>query len=236
MSFGIALTSVFENFSQINLIENTIFIFMTVLSAIVLGLLVVFFYSMVNKGVNFSFEFTLTLIAVSAVIAMIISVIGTNIASAFSLAGLMSIVRFRSLQQKTSDIAFIFISMAAGVACGVGLVVAGLVFVIFIGIVVDIYALVASKVRKESRLLRICVPESESFDKQFDEILDKYTSSYDLRRVRLVSAGTVLEISYLINYPKATKVEDLIRDIREKNSNFNVVLTFVDDTSTADVL
>lgn len=233
MNFSTAFSSVMENIKQVNLLENTIYITICVLSALALGLLVVLFYGVVNRGVNFTFEFTLTLIAVSGVIALIISVIGTNLASAFSLAGLMSIVRFRSLQQKSSDIAFIFVSMAAGVACGMGLIVTGLVFVLVIGIVIDVYTLVSLSVRKEARLLKICVPESASFDKQFDDILSKHTASYDLRRVRLISAGTVLEISYAISIPRNAKMETMLSEIRERNSNFNVVITYIEDVTEA---
>lgn len=233
MDFSTALSSVTQSIREINLLENTLYLSMCVLMALALGLLITLFYAVVNRGVNFTFEFTLTIIAVSGVIALIISVIGTNLASAFSLAGLMSIVRFRSLQQKSSDIAFIFIAMAAGVACGMGLFVSGLVFVLIIGIVIDAYTLIIINLKKETRLLKICVPESASFDKQFDDVLSKYTSSYDLRRVRLISAGTILEISYAISIGKNTKMENLLSEIRERNSNFNVVITYVEDVSEA---
>jgi|GEM_PF-736943 len=231
MDFGTAFSSVMENIKQVNLLENTIYVALCVLTALGLGLLVTLFYGVVNRGVNFTFEFTLTLIAVSGVIALIISVIGTNLASAFSLAGLMSIVRFRSLQQKSSDIAFIFISMGAGVACGMGLIVPGLVFVLVIGIIIDVYTLLSIGFRKESRLLKICVPEAASFDKQFDDVLSKHTASYDLRRVRLISAGTVLEISYAIAIPRGAKMETMLSEIRERNSNFNVVITYIEDVA-----
>jgi uncharacterized membrane protein YhiD involved in acid resistance len=234
MDFGTAFSSVIDNFKQINMLENSISITLSVLCAIGLGLLVVLFYNFINRGSNFSFEFTLTLVTVAGVIAMIISVIGTNIASAFSLAGLMSIVRFRSLQQKTSDIAFIFISMAAGVACGVGLIAPGVVFVIIIGIIVDAYTLISRKFRRENKMLVICVPESESRDKQFDDILKKYSSSFNLHRVRLTNAGTVMELSYVVSLNPSVKTEEMLSEIRERNSNFNVMLTYVEDATVRD--
>ena len=157
---------------------------------------------------------------------MIIAVIGTNIASAFSLAGIMSIVRFRSLQQKTSDIAFLFVAMAAGLTAGLGLLLPALAFVVLTGVLLNLYVFLAGRVKPETRLVKICVPESMSFDGQFDEVLKKHTLSYDLKRVRLISSGTVMELAYTVNLKDLSGVSALLSDIREKNSNFNVVLMY----------
>jgi len=69
----------------------------------------------------YSQNFTLTLILIPAVIAVIILLVGSNVARAFSLAGAFSIARFRSAAGDPKDIAYVLFSMAAGLACGTGL-------------------------------------------------------------------------------------------------------------------
>ncbi len=220
------IAGVFGSLGQVNTGAVLFDIILTTLASMALGVLITLFYAYMNRKKGFTLEFSVTIIAISSVIAMIIAVIGTNIASAFSLAGIMSIVRFRSLQQKTSDIAFLFVAMAAGLTAGLGLLLPALAFVVLTGVLLNLYVFLAGRVKPETRLVKICVPESMSFDGQFDEVLRKHTLSYDLKRVRLISSGTVMELAYTVNLKDLSGVSALLSDIREKNSNFNVVLMY----------
>lgn len=220
---------VLGSLGQINTGAILIDIILTALASVALGVLITLFYAYMNRKKGFSLEFAVTVVAICSVIAMIIAVIGTNIASAFSLAGIMSIVRFRSLQQKTSDIAFIFIAMATGLTIGLGLIVPALAFVVLIGLLLNVYTIAAGRVKPETRLLKICVPESMSFDGQFDDILKKHTLTYDLKRVRLISSGTVMELAYTVTMRGLDGAGALISDVREKNQNFSVVLMYEAD-------
>ena len=220
------IAGVFGSLGQVNTGAVLFDIILTTLASMALGVLITLFYAYMNRKKGFTLEFSVTIIAISSVIAMIIAVIGTNIASAFSLAGIMSIVRFRSLQQKTSDIAFLFVAMAAGLTAGLGLLLPALAFGVLTGVLLNLYVFLAGRVKPETRLVKICVPESMSFDGQFDEVLRKHTLSYDLKRVRLISSGTVMELAYTVNLKDLSGVSALLSDIREKNSNFNVVLMY----------
>ena len=220
------IAGVFGSLGQVNTGAVLFDIILTTLASMALGVLITLFYAYMNRKKGFTLEFSVTIIAISSVIAMIIAVIGTNIASAFSLAGIMSVVRFRSLQQKTSDIAFLFVAMAAGLTAGLGLLLPALAFVVLTGVLLNLYVFLAGRVKPETRLVKICVPESMSFDGQFDEVLRKHTLSYDLKRVRLISSGTVMELAYTVNLKDLSGVSALLSDIREKNSNFNVVLMY----------
>jgi len=223
------LAGLFQSLGQVNTGATVLDISLTALISVLIGVLIVLFYVFLNRHRGFSVEFSVTIIAICSVIALIIAVIGTNIASAFSLAGIMSIVRFRSLQQRPSDIAFIFIAMATGLTIGLGLIVPALAFVIIVGVLLNVFAIVAAKYKKEVRLLKISVPESMSFEGQFDEVLKKYTTAFDLKRVRLISAGTVMEISFVVTMRGMEKKDEFLNAIREKNNNFNVVLMYDED-------
>ena len=226
---GDIIGGVLNNLKEINTGAILTDIILTTIISIAIGVLITLFYAYMNRKKGFSLEFAVTIVAICSVISMIIAVIGTNIASAFSLAGIMSIVRFRSLQQKTSDISFIFVAMATGLTIGLGLIVPAIAFVVLIGVLLNVYSIVATKVRPETRLLKICVPESMSFAGQFDDVLKKHTVTYDLKRVRLISSGTVMELAYTITLPNLNGIDALISDVREKNQNFNVVLMYEAD-------
>ena len=222
-------TGVAESVGSINTGAIVVDVLITLLISVGLGIIITAFYGFMNRKKGFAPEFAVTIIATSAAISLIIAIIGTNIASAFSLAGIMSIVRFHSLQQKTSDIAFLFVAMAAGLTTGLGLFLPALVFVLIIGFLLDLFAEVLVKVRPETRLIKICVPESMSFAGQFDDVLKAHTTTYDLKRVRLISSGSVMELSYTVTLRDLSDVDRFLSDIREKNQNYNVVLMYDSD-------
>lgn len=57
-----------------------------------------------------------------AVVSVIILLVGSNVARAFSMAGAFALVRFRSAPGSAKDISIVFFTMAAGLACGLGYV------------------------------------------------------------------------------------------------------------------
>ena len=67
----------------------------TILIAILLGGIISYTYMKSNPS-GYSQNFTFTMVILPAIVAIIILLIGSNIARAFSLAGAFSIIRFRS--------------------------------------------------------------------------------------------------------------------------------------------
>ena len=63
-------------------------------------------------------SFTVTLVLLTILIAMVTQVIGDNVARAFSLVGALSIVRFRTVVRDTQDTAYVIFAVAAGMALG----------------------------------------------------------------------------------------------------------------------
>jgi uncharacterized membrane protein YhiD involved in acid resistance len=90
-------------------------------AAFVCGLLVSQFYSWITRRPAHAKTFTTSLIALSLITAIVIMVIGNNLARAFGLVGAMSIIRFRTAVKDVQDIVFIFFSLAVGMAAGVGM-------------------------------------------------------------------------------------------------------------------
>jgi hypothetical protein len=71
--------------------------------------------------------FATTLVLLAVLIAMVTLVIGDNIARAFSLAGALAIIRFRTVVEDTRDTAFVIFAVVVGMAIGAGLLAVPLV-------------------------------------------------------------------------------------------------------------
>ena len=75
-------------------------------------------YQATHKGISYSQANVQTYVLMAVVVAVIMLVIGSDIARAFSLVGALSIVRFRNAVKESRDVGFVFWAMAVGMACG----------------------------------------------------------------------------------------------------------------------
>ena len=106
--------------------------FVQVITAIILSILYSFIiakvYLLVHRGYSYSKSYLHTMIMVSVTVALIMVIIGSEIARAFALVGAMSIIRFRNPVKDPRDVAFLFVTIAIGMACGVGFYMYATVF------------------------------------------------------------------------------------------------------------
>lgn len=105
---------------------------------LILSLIICQIYRITFSGITYSHTFLLSLVMITMTVAVLISVIGGNLARAFSLVGALSIIRYRTAIKDARDTGFIFLSVATGMVIGAGyyLIAIGLVFFISIALVV----------------------------------------------------------------------------------------------------
>lgn len=84
----------------------------------VLALVIAKLYMFTHGGYSYSKSFLQTIVLVSVTIALIMVIIGSDIARAFALVGAMSIVRFRTPVKDSRDLVFVFAAVAVGMAAG----------------------------------------------------------------------------------------------------------------------
>jgi uncharacterized membrane protein YhiD involved in acid resistance len=105
-------------------------------TAFLCGLLLSWLYRRTYRGTAYSMTFDRSLVTLTIITAIVIAVIGNNLARAFGLVGAMSIVRFRTAVKDAQDLVFIFFSLAVGLAAGVGLYFLALGGTLFVGAVI----------------------------------------------------------------------------------------------------
>jgi hypothetical protein len=93
-------------------------IFFSVGIAFIAGLFILLIYRLTYKGISFSRSFEGTLLMVSAISALIVLTITSNLALSLGMVGALSIVRFRTAIKDASDTAFMFWAVAAGITAG----------------------------------------------------------------------------------------------------------------------
>lgn len=205
-------------------------IILTVLIAFLLGIIICTTYIFINRKKETSQSFIITIALIPAIIAIIILLVGNNIARAFSLAGAFSLVRFRSAPGSSKDITFIFFAMAAGLGCGVGLVWYALPLIIALCLfVVLLDAVNFGKPKNRHYILKITVPENLNFNGAFDDVFEEYTTSYEMMRIKTVDLGTLYQLYFDIMLKKDVNAKDMIDSLRCRNGNLNITLSVTSD-------
>jgi len=204
----------------------------TILVSFILGGLISLIYmKTANKG-TYSQNFSLTLVLVPSVIAIIILLIGSNVARAFSLAGAFSIIRFRSAPGDPKDIAYVLFTMAAGLACGVGFYGYAILFTTVLCLLMLILDLSNFGAKTTSRkLLKIIIPEDLDYEGAFDEVFKEFTTDYDLRRVKTTDLGSLYELVYTVTMDNKINQKEFLDALRCRNGNLNITLSMYADMS-----
>jgi hypothetical protein len=89
------------------------------LVAFLAGLSVAWVYRASHSTLNYSQNFVQALVLLSLVVSVIMCVVGDSLARAFGLGAALAIVRFRTPIKDALDTAFLFLSVAVGMAAGV---------------------------------------------------------------------------------------------------------------------
>jgi uncharacterized membrane protein YhiD involved in acid resistance len=69
------------------------------------------------------------------VVAIVMLIVGTNLARAFSLVGALSVIRFRTAVKDPKDTGYMFLAMGVGMAVGTGFYAVALIMTVFISLV-----------------------------------------------------------------------------------------------------
>lgn len=197
-----------------------------VLSASLIGFIISLVYMFTHKKEGYSQAFCVALILLAPIVGMVILVIGNNVATAFSLAGAFALVRFRSAPGDPKDIAFVFMSVTMGLACGLGYwLYAGFAVLILCAIILVLHFTNYAGKSHNTYTLKITVPETLNYVGAFDETLGKYCDDFQMSRVKSVDFGALFEISFSVKLKDDKQIRLMMDDLRALNGNLKIMLT-----------
>lgn len=186
-----------------------------------LGLLIAFAYWL---GGRVSKPLAISLIVLPAIVQTVIMMVNGNVGAGVAVMGAFNLVRFRSVPGSAREISFIFLSMAVGLATGMGYLTFAAVITVVVALILIVLGLLpAGMGKKEEKLLRVVMPEDLDYAGVFDDIFEKYTSSCSIDRVKTTNLGSMFEVSYIIQLKDAKKEKEMIDEIRCRNGNLTII-------------
>lgn len=190
--------------------------------SLAIGLVLAFGYTYRSR---YTKSFVLTLALLPAVVCVVIMMVNGNIGTGVAVAGAFSLVRFRSVPGTAKEIGVLFLAMGAGLICGMGYLAYGAVFALLMCLVTMVYSHVsfgANKNNARYKTLTVTVPEDLNYTDVFEPILEKYTTSCELIRVKTTNMGSLFRLTYNITLTDNTKEKDMIDQLRCRNGNLEI--------------
>ena len=164
--------------------------------AMAAGLFILLIYRLTMPQVSFDRSFCTTLLLVSAISAMMVLTITSNLALSLGMVGALSIVRFRSAIKDVSDTAFLFWAVAAGITAGAGYYLLTLIGCLGIGLVCVLAMLLFAAMSKPYMLV-IRAKSAEALS-QAEKLLQEGNTRYHLSSMmeNENSAETIYELAF----------------------------------------
>lgn len=193
---------------------------MCVITALVLGVLASLVFSVRRQQTN---SLASAIALLPAVVTVVIMMVNGNIGAGLAVAGTFALVRFRSAPGSARDITGLFFAVAIGLSCGMGYLAVAAVFFVIFSAAVLLLTFTGFGENSAARQLKITIPENLDYDNLFDDILEKYTISYELIRVRTTNMGTLFELTYTVILKEKSISKQFIDELRCRNGNLNVI-------------
>ncbi len=165
-----------------------------------------------------------SLILLPMIVETVITMVNGNVGTGVAVMGAFSLVRFRSVPGKAREIAALFLSMTAGLACAAGFVYIALIFSAVVGIIMVLLAFIPLGEQRQMDL-RITVPESLHFVDEFEDIFEKYTKAHRLTKTRTTNMGSLYKLNYKIILKDVGLVREFIDELRCRNGNLEIALS-----------
>ena len=147
--------------------------------SLVLGVVVAAVYMYKNF---YSKNFVVTLAILPLLVQLVIMLVNGNLGAGVAVLGAFSLIRFRSVPGGSREIVAIFWSMGIGLATGMGYIgYAALFSLVTLVVSLGLNAAPFGKMKATPyKTLKITLAEDLDFPEIVDDLLEKYTDSYEL--------------------------------------------------------
>ena len=201
-----------------------------ILVALLCGLAIGWVYRLTYKGPGYSVAFLNSLILLAMITAVVILIIGNNLARAFGLVGAMSIIRFRTAVKDTLDIVYIFFALVVGMAAGSGYHKIAILSTLAVGVVSVVLAKSGGRAaRKTETLLQFSYHMNGDTTAAYLPVLRKFCRRHTMINTRALGERDSLELSFYVSLRERERNNWFVRELRNVEGVSQVNLYFDDE-------
>jgi uncharacterized membrane protein YhiD involved in acid resistance len=164
---------------------DTLFSPLDVITMMGMGILCLFLvtknYQATHRGTSYAQSYIHALFLMGLCTGIVMMIIGSNVARAFSLVGALSIIRFRTAVKDTRDTAYLFFAIMVGMGCGTGFYLPTVLFTLIVtGFMWILFRLDYALKTEQEEILKITFNRNTSASAQIESYLKNALKDYRL--------------------------------------------------------
>lgn len=159
--------------------------------AFLVGLFIYAVYKKTFKGVMYNRNFSISLVALTMITALVILAVTSNVVLSLGMVGALSIVRFRSAIKDPMDIAYLFWAIGAGIVLGAGMLPLAILGSLFIGVILVLFV---NKGASDTPYILVVNCEDDAVESKVVGIVLKHVKKYAVKS-KTVTGGKGVEIT-----------------------------------------
>ena len=192
--------------------------------ALLVGLFLALVYTYKSR---YTKSFVITLAILPAVVCVVIMMVNGNVGAGVAVAGAFSLVRFRSVPGTVKEIGTIFLAMGAGLIAGMGYLAYCVLFALVLGACMFFYNCIGfGNIKKGclDKTLRITIPEDLNYTEVFTDLMEQYTTQYEIIQVKTTNLGSLFKLVYNVTLKNASQEKEFIDALRCRNGNLEICM------------
>jgi hypothetical protein len=193
------LTEIANQFGsgESSIVDFLINIFMTIILSYIIGLV----YSKYGNSLSNRKKLLQTFVLISVTVMLVISIVKSSLALSLGLVGALSIVRFRTAIKEPEELVYFFVAIALGLGMGANQRLVTLLgaIIIILYIVIQNMNTVRNVVQQNLIVTISNTSETGLDENKILEMLNKYSSKIDLRRLDAANNSTELSLNIEFN-------------------------------------
>lgn len=196
-----------------------------IIVAFVLSLFISWVYKKTHRGLSYSPSFVSSLVIMGPTLAVIMMIVGTSLARAFTVFGAFTLIRFRTAIKDTRDIAFVLWILLVGLASGTGNHTIALTAALLIASIVwFVYVFRVGVVRVFDYVVTIRQPLSTDANFMYREIFDRHVKDSNLLSTTSNQQSGTLEMSFQVSLKDRDALNAFSRELNALDEINEVVI------------
>ena len=189
--------------------DNTVFTSLKnkLITAFIIGVFIIYIYKKTYNGVVYSKSFSLCVILLAMVTALIIRTINSNLALSLGMVGALSIVRFRTAVKEPVDTGFMFWGITAGIMAGAGLYLIAIISSVALGLLYYVSYILGFKANSQYLMIL-------RYDSRIDAKIEKMIEKIPKHKIKSKSiTKDKVELSFEISDKNYLKLMDIFKEV-----------------------
>lgn len=188
----------------------TILITVTLLGGLLAGSYVI---THLKQGYDPSLLFTLLIMPL--VVSIVVLLVSNNLARAFSLAGVFTLVRFRLAMRDASDLVYILAAVGIGLALALGYVLLGIIITLFLSLILTLFSWLVLLNQMPYGKLTLIFNEDEISLESIEKLIQPFTDFLKLLQIQ-TDALNKEQLVFKMKLKKEGNYQELIKKLKEQ--------------------